>query len=462
MYSLRRTLAVRLSATMFITLLLIGLWASLGTYRILRNQLDASLSELLAFESSQLPGLEGVESDLSKRLSSAAPHVINRYIVVRDSSGHVIGANTPVATSLPLDREAFTRALKGETVRRTEGWRGGPARTIYAPVPPNRGGWAVFQASAELRPLNHTLRQVLFFIGGTVLLGSLATLFGASWLAQRSTAPVYEITRQAEEIDAGRLSRRITSHADVAEFEGLVSVINRMLDRVERSYRAQQRIVRDVGHDIKTPLTVIRGEIEVALRGVREPERYKATLRSVLEESERLEMISSGLITLAKLENDSYEPAYQEVDVSHLVEDIVNTTRDRTSSHPVSVKAATNVSGVLDSGLVRTAVCELIQNSQQHTPPGTEISVGVEDRGERIEISVSDNGPGIPEEDLPYIFERFYRGDEARTRTAGAGLGLTLVQAIVLAHRGKIIAKPNPSAGITICMALPKTPAAPS
>ena len=139
----------------------------------------------------------------------------------------------------------------------------------------------------HLNPLQEAIREVLFLMLGTVFLGAVATAIGAGWLAQTSVMPVLEITAQARSVQPG-VPRRITAHADTQEFAGLVDVLNDAFERLERAFDAQRRMITDAAHDLRTPLTAMRGEAEIALRGERTPDEYRHTLQSMLEEVDQL------------------------------------------------------------------------------------------------------------------------------------------------------------------------------
>ena len=351
MHSLRRTLAVRYSLTMFVALVAIALWAWVGTRRIVSGE--------LAHQVTSAPRLEAV----------------------------------------------------------------GP-------------------------PAAHIDRQVLFFMLGTVVLGTVATAFGASWLARSAVQPVTQIAEQAEGIAPGAAGQRITAHGDVAEFQTLIGVLNRMLERLDRAWLAERRIVRDVGHDLRTPLTAMQGEIEIALRRARKPDEYRAVLRSVLDEAEHLSRISEALIALARFDAGDLVPQRAVTDLVALAHDVAS--RCTGPEHFVTVTGAP-VEATVDPDLVRIALMQLVENAVVHTPPGTRVVIRTADELGVPTVAVEDDGPGLPTDARAHLFERFYRADEARARR-GAGLGLSLVAAIMGAHGGTAQAAERDGRGLRITL----------
>jgi signal transduction histidine kinase len=287
-------------------------------------------------------------------------------------------------------------------------------------------------------------------------------MVGASWLARGAVAPIAAVTAQAEAIEPGVVGSRITAHADVAEFKGLVGVLNRMLDRLEGAYEQQRRIIADLGHDLRTPLTAMQGEVEVALRSERSTEEYRAVLESCLEEVEHLSSIGDSLVLLARIEAGELQPQLAPVDIASLASDAVNRVRSRAEGRTLTVSGENLADAMVsvDARMISLVLDHLLYNAVQHTPAGTEVVVTMSSHASQIQIAVDDDGPGIADELLPHLFERLYRTDEARTRSTGAGLGLTIAAAIVDAHDGSIAATRSKRGGLQVVIELPRTPQA--
>lgn len=457
MYSLRRTLAVRFSLTIFVALLFIALWAYLGTRRVLRQELDNDLSAALELESAPLI----IGRPLSVQhgywaLPEFIEHV-NRFVVIRDSTGAIIGSNTPLARDLPLNSEAFAAALSGARAWTTGRWHSRSIRSAYGPPPEGTPARvAAIQVSAFLGPHDAASRRVLFVMLGTVLLGTVATALGAGWLASSAVAPVEAITAQAGAVKPGTTGQRITAHADVLEYHGLIEVLNRMLERLDRGLDLERRIIADVGHDLRTPLTAMRGELEIALRTERNAATYRSVLESMLEEVERLSSISEALVLLARLEAGELIPEKHPVNIGTLLEDAVGKAKSRADGREITLRGTENeIRALVDDDMLSVVMDHLLDNALQHTPAGTRIEVGLDRHDATLAITVDDDGPGIPDGDLPHIFERLYRADAARSRSTGAGLGLTIAAAIANAHEGSIRAERSPLGGLRVVLELP-------
>ncbi len=461
MHSLRRTLAVRFSLTMLIALLAIAILAFLGSRQILRGQLDLALSTTMHLELSLLSaGMPPVEQPLPTGRETFVRDV-NRLVALRNHEGNIVWYNTPLASDLPIDRAAFERAREGARVWSTTEWYDSWIRSVYSPAHSVLLEDApVIQVAASLDPLARAKRKVLLLLLGTVILGTTATLVGAGWLAGSSVAPVQEIAEQASGITPEEAGKRITAHADISEYESLIGVLNGMLERLDGARQAQHRIIADVGHDLNTPITALRGSLEVSLRSDRSAETYRDVLTSCLEDVEHLESISESLILLARLEARQLQPLLSTVNVIGMLQQAADHGRAQIGDHPVNVTECDGDPHVeADKKMLRLMLNHLLDNAVQHTPDGTPIALSASLQNTSVGITVDDAGPGVSEELLPHLFERFYRADDSRQRSVGAGLGLTIATTVARVHGGSMTASRSRMGGLKISVTLPRNPA---
>ena len=318
--------------------------------------------------------------------------------------------------------------------------------------------WAASRELQQSVPPAELRADLLLVLASIVVAGTAVTLMGAWHFTSSAVRPVAEITAQATRIEAGTLDQRILAHADTEEYEGLVAVLNRMLERLERSFAAQRRLTSDVSHELRTPLTALRGEIEVALRAERSPREYQQVLRSALEEIDRLTTMSEDLLLITRADARLLTLHRTPTNVAELVDRSLESLHRRIEEKDISVgRAVRGGDGVsVDPELVARVVDHLLDNAVTHTPPGGRIDVDVEDavggRGGRggVKLTVANSGSRIDAEDLPHLFEPFYRADTSRTRAAnegGAGLGLAIVAAIAQLHDGTARVSAQPAGG---------------
>jgi two-component system OmpR family sensor kinase len=461
MRSLQRTLTLRYAATMLAALLLIGLWAYLGVRATLESELDRALADAATIMVDVVASGEPLTahmgaSDLSGILTEG-----ERLVVTRDSAGRILASNSSLGAELPLDTAAMIVARTGARGWANTHWAEHDFRTIYQPGSRDEAatGVAVVQVAVSVVPLFHATNSILVRIVATVLLGTLVTGVGAAWLARSSLKPVADVAAQARSIHSRGGLQRITVHADVLELQSLIEVLNGMLARLDNALNAQRRIIRDVGHELRTPITAMRGEVEIALHRERRPEEYRSLLSSILEEVDRLGLMGEQLIFLTRFESGDVELRREPVELADLVRTVTRQLGRRLHGHPVRLDALSPHAGIdADRRLLGLALEQLLDNVIRHTPEGTEVRLGVGDAPDQVTLSVEDAGPGVPEELLPHLFAPFLLLDPARSRTGagGVGLGLAMFAAIIELHGGKASASRSPSGGLRVVMTFPR------
>jgi two-component system OmpR family sensor kinase len=389
---------------------------------------------------------------------------LNRFAQVWTVQGQSLLRTRYITRDLPLDREALERAAQGELAWAEQRFDGMNVRSLYYPL--SRSGPAhgphVLQVAAPLESRDRLLRRVAVLLGVLTLLVSGANFLGSWWLAARAVRPVREITQQAKAIEAGTLDRRISAYADSEEYDGLVRVLNTMLARLYASFETQRRFAADASHELRSPLTALRGEIELARRRRREPEEYERVLDSALEEVERLSRITEDLLMLARSDAQVLEPALADVKLDQLARDVVERLRRAARAKEVhlEVTAPAPVTARADRDLMQRLLWNLLANAIKFTPAGGNVDVRLAREDGRAIIEVRDDGPGIPEQDLDRVFDRFYQISQARTPgiDSGTGLGLSIVQAIAELHGGAVTAANRPGGGAVFRLTLPAKP----
>lgn len=301
----------------------------------------------------------------------------------------------------------------------------------------------------------NTLVTVLLF--GSAIAMALAGIAG--WLStRRALAPLQAVTETALQITrADDLSRRILyqgPHDD--EVGQLIHAFNETLGRLENLFNTQRRFIADVGHELRTPLTVIKGNVDLMRRiGYSDEE----SLAGIENEVDRLTRLVGDLLLLAQAESGKLPLDTRTVELDTLLLEAMQQMRVL-ARDKLKMRIA-DIDQVLvcgDRDRLKQVLVNLIGNAIKYTPPGGEVVVGVGKADVQAKITVSDTGAGIPEEDLPYVFERFYRGEKSRTRSRdgkGFGLGLSIAYWIVRNHGGRIEVDSKVGQGTTFCVWLP-------
>jgi signal transduction histidine kinase len=270
-----------------------------------------------------------------------------------------------------------------------------------------------------------------------------------AWLlADRVLRPVKAVTDTARSISGGDLSRRIpeSGHDEIGV---LAATFNDMLTRLETVFERQQRFVDDAGHELRTPITIVRGHLELLEE---DPDERRETLALVMDELDRMARIVNDLLTLAKWEQPDFL-ATADVDLGALVDDVL-AKASALGRRDWKLDARTDGAIVADRQRLTQALMQLAQNAVQHTRDGDEIGLGGFVSDQEARLWVRDTGHGIPFDEQEHVFDRFYRADESR-RSDGAGLGLSIVQAIARAHGGRLDLSSVPGSGATFTIVLP-------
>ena len=329
----------------------------------------------------------------------------------------------------------------------------GPAR--YAAVPvhttgtPHRG---VFVAAVLTGPDQAGIARVTRL---QLEVGAIALLLGSvlAWLAAgRVLRPVRDTTNLARRITDTDLSERIPAHGR-NEITELAVTFNRMLDRLEAALTAQRRFLADAGHELRTPITIVQGNLDtLAVTGPDDVE----SLAIAADELARMTRLVDELTLLATSEQPDFlhpEPA----DLGDLTRSLAVKAR-ALDGRPWMLTRAAHAAAILDPQRITQAVMQLAANAVAHTPPGTIVEIGSAIEGTMIVITVTDHGPGIPPGQRERVFERFARLDTRRTD--GTGLGLSIVAAICAAHGGTVRVGDRPSGGAVFSLSIPYRPAA--
>jgi heavy metal sensor kinase len=281
------------------------------------------------------------------------------------------------------------------------------------------------------------------------------------FLARKALAPMAQLHRSTEEITADRLDRRLPVVHARDELGQLTQTINAMIGRLERSFAEIRRFTADASHELRTPLTAIRTETEVALRQTLDPADYHHLLGSILEECDRLTRLTDQLLALSREEAGVVCPVRACVDLSALLDSVVETMRslaDAKGLH-LGLAAKETIRILGDEMRLRQVFYNLLDNAIKYTPEGGTVEVRLERQLHGAVVTVRDNGIGIPPEHLPRVFDRFYRVDKARSREhGGTGLGLSIAKTIVTAHAGRIELTSTPGQGTLCTVTLPGEP----
>ena len=383
----------------------------------------------------------------------------NDYINVLDSSGQTVAATQDMSEQvkkrifklLPnYDRRIFYETV---VIRR---WK--EFRIITVPYDFERKPYAI-QVATSLRPLIHILRARLMTIFSSIPIVLILTSFIGNFLALRILKPVSDIAKTAERITHEDLSARVKASDADEEISYLVKAFNDMISRLDEAFRHVTQFSAHVAHELKTPIAIIRGESQVALRSPRTGEEYRKVIEGNLQETTRILKVIEDLLTLASLDYEKDVFKFEKISVQAFLTDILEHAKTLAAGKQMTVSfdIPSDLMWIrADSVHLWRLFLNLIHNAIKFSPPGRQIDLKAVRTGQRVHISVADQGEGIYEKDLPYIFERFFhRKPKYDESPAGTGLGLSICQAIARAHNGVILVQSKQGQGSVFTVDLP-------
>lgn len=297
------------------------------------------------------------------------------------------------------------------------------------------------------------LRQLFFGILIATPIVLIIFLIIANMLINRTLSPVREVIYSVRSISANNLSSRVSTDNIPSEIKELVSTFNRLLNNLEDSFNKITDFSNNASHELKTPLTVIRGEIEVALKQDRDPQEYKKILQDILHESISIQKMIEQLFFLAKKDILELKSDFSEVYLDEIIIDSVAQIKKfaLTKEIDIEVKKIVPATIYANETLLKIAITNILRNAIIYSPKRSKIQVGLDDNETGYLLKIEDNGYGIDQRDLAYIFERFYRADKVRSRKeGGTGLGLAIVKMILDIHNYDIEVISTKNRGTTV------------
>jgi heavy metal sensor kinase len=456
--------SVRVRLTLWYVLLLAVILAafSIGVYLTLRHSLYDNLSNSLDNRANLLLSAVRYDANRPTLASSISPDDPSRgeyYVRVFDSSGKVTFEAKPSEGDVPVDQDAIAAALAGAERTRAATLAGDRIRVRTVPIERDGQVSGVLEVGQSVDDTLETLRTLAIILGIAYPVTLFVAGFGGVFLAGRALSPIDKLTRLARRMSAEDLSQRFDAQLPDDEVGRLARTFNEMIERLDDAFRRQRQFTADASHELRTPLTAVKGQVEVALSKSRNEEAYRQVLQAVNEEVDRMIRLTGSLLTLARADAGQIPISSDRVSVPDLVASALEQVRPLATQKGLTLRAASTEPAALqaDEDLLLQLLLNLLDNAIKYTEPGGEVDVGWDETDEDVRLWVLDTGVGIESEHLPYVLDRFYRVDKARSRAeGGAGLGLAISRWIVEAHGGWISVESSVGKGSTFTAHLPK------
>lgn len=451
------------AAILSVTLLLLGGTAYGLLAYSLSHDLDASLEGVAKMSAEQARAEEGPffprdVDELFRHFFGFSP--LNRSFELFDTRGR---RNLPrpgsPAGKLPLSPQAFKNALQGVPTFETRESPGPyPFRVLTMPVIKAGRVVNLVQVGISLENVIETRRRFLLIMSAVLPLGLLLATAGGWVLARRALRPVDQMTQAARRISGEDLAERLQETGSGDELDRLAKTLNDMLGRLDDFLAQIRQFSADAAHELQTPLTILKGEIEVALRSPRSPGEYQQVLNSSLEEIERISSLVAGLLLLARADRGVLRLDLKPLNLPELLQEVGEQLRLVAENRGVSLNYGVMAPAVIqgDREHFQRLLLNLVDNAIKYTPAGGRVTVSLRCDDQGAQVDISDTGLGLTAEEQAQIFHRFYRAEAARSQSGGgAGLGLSIAQSIAAAHGGRIEVASIPGQGSTFTVSLP-------
>lgn len=462
MLSLRRRLVL---VHMLAVLAAIGATAVGGWWVLsqsVNRQLDAALLALAETELAMLSDGDGAVVRVHEAPGGSAPPSLarlDRLVQIIDGNGRILARSANLGSEkLPVPAPLLAQLAAGQTVFQTlPDTREEPLRMVSLPVRAHSQRYAV-QVAGSLDDANRIVQSaaLLFAVMAVALLAAVG--WAGARLSRQLFGAIDNIVAQAHQIGDANLHQRLPDAGGADEISHLVDTLNAMLDRIEQAFEVQRRFTADASHELRSPLSRLRAEIEITLRRPRDGEAYVSALRSCLEEVERLTMLVEELLMLARIDAGQQRTPSELGTLEQLAADALQRLQAAADERKIELVLvnAVQIARQVDLGPLGLVLRNLLDNAIKFSPQGSRITLRLQSDDDGVLIGIADQGAGLDQAEMPFIFDRFFRGSRPRAgEVDGFGLGLALSQGIMQAQGGRIEVANQAGGGALFSMRLP-------
>jgi heavy metal sensor kinase len=454
--SLRFRLTAAYSLFFALALLLLGVTLYLGVQQLLLKNIQDELRVSSALvQQAYGNSTRGLADPILLDVVRTRPLYVR--IFDPDRRGVPQSTNWPEEELFP-DRSDIERVFAGSEVSRVYDTSTNRVLSMLIPLRANQQVIGAVQVAQPMGLIDRAADALAWALAGGGLIALLAATRGGLWLTRAALRPIDDISATAAGIiHAEDLQQRVPAIPTNDELGRLTRTINAMLERMERTFQAQQRFTADVAHELRTPLAAMRGNLEILRRGAQHnPVLLDESLRDIESEVLRLTRMANDLLLLSQADAGvSLRPS--EFQLDDIVLEVSRELRAFAGDVQLRVDLRQQVPLHGDRDRVKQALINLIANAIQHTPAGGTVTVSLDHTAMHAVLAVADTGSGMSAEQQQFIFDRFYRGDAARSRS-GAGLGLSIVKWVAEAHGGQVYVESQLGHGTRFTIELPLTP----
>ena len=459
-----KSVSVQLTLWYSGVLMVILLILSGFTYFKLSKDLLNSVDEILKHESHEVTTSAVMKNGLvrvykEKYDDNDLPSAAEFFQIISPEGTIVCKSESVNDFVIPVDKSQFQSLLADKPIVYSSSIRDIPVRVMLMSFKIETQSGYVLQMAISLEGVENASRDLLWNLLVFIPIGIILAAFGGTLLARRFLKPIDKIIEDANSIEAEGLGFRLDKKKVKDEIGRLIDTLNQLFERLQNSFRLIRQFTADASHELSTPLTIMRGEAEVALKSQRTPEEYRQVIETTIEEIERMSNIVDDLLTLSSIDSGEVRLSLSDVYLDEIITNVYDQGNVLAQDKNITIE----LDGVQhhlvrgDNHRLHQVFLNLIDNAIKYTSPGGKLRLTMIPDNDGVSITVADTGIGIGIDHLDKIFDRFYRVDKARSRElGGSGLGLSIVRSIVELHNGKVGVQSKLGEGSKFTVWLPK------
>ncbi|OGG00706.1 hypothetical protein A3D78_04315 [Candidatus Gottesmanbacteria bacterium RIFCSPHIGHO2_02_FULL_39_14] len=447
------------SLTFFIGLILTFTSFYLVTRQVLYNQTDTSLVnhgrkvvEVVSQKSSDMHQILAQRTFLSE--FSEIPGML---VTILDEKGNIISSSMMCCYDQSIFNGFYQKAVSGKvSFIQNQIIAGENLRFFTSPVFSRDILLGVVLVGHPIGIIQNSLNTILIVLGFVAILLLIPTILGGFLLSKKALQPVTAISENLKFVSSENLNRKVESPKTADELEKLADSFNLLLTRLNKAFKREKEFIATVAHELKTPLSIIRGNTELTLAKTRSPLEYKKALQDSLIDINSMSQILTNILDLAVSEAGAFKSNLKVFDLSKTLHELTEIALNLAKAKHININTQIDekvfISGHPDK--LSRAILNILDNSIKYSPPKTVIGITLKRKRGLALIEINDHGSGISQKDLPHIFDRFYRGENVRY-TPGSGLGLAISHAIITSHQGRLAIVSSPRHGTKVTISLP-------
>lgn len=453
-------MALRWRLTLWLSVILVAVLVIAGVviHAILQNHLYGEVEDHLQLHTAEAqsilagtdPGPEEYNAACSCVPSLDDFGTPGIYIRLIDEDGQVLGTSDNLGErDLPVSPFLLETVFAGEAGLDTIVTEDGTRVRVMGSSLPIVSGALLLEVGQSLQHVDAAMNQVRWALLGSILVALALAIVSGGVLIRRALSTVSSIAETAQRIESSSdLSQRVAYEGPMDEVGQLATTFDHMIDHLERAFASHKHFIADASHDLRSPLTVLQGNLDLLKRNMSDEDR-KESLRAMEAETQKMSRIVDDLLLLADVESGQIE-RLESVPLKEVLLEGYERGRQLAGGRNIVVRRQEDVAVPGDALRLKRLLCNLVDNAVRYTPEDSTITLSLFQDNGWARLEVADDGPGIGPEHLPHVFERFYMADKARSRAAGGnGLGLAIVKAIAEQHGGTVTATSTPGRGST-------------